>query len=147
MTETTRRAVLAGAVGVGTAAVVAGCGGGGDKGSSATGGAQPRPTPASTGQAGKALARTADIPLHGGKVFEAEKVVVTQPSAGHIKAFSAVCTHMGCLVGSVANDVITCPCHGSTYSAQDGSVTRGPAPKPLAAKQLTVTGDSISVSG
>jgi hypothetical protein len=41
-------------------------------------------------------------------VFPAEKVVVTQPSAGEFKAFSAVCTHLQCVVDQVANGTIDC---------------------------------------
>ena len=43
----------------------------------------------------------ADIPVGGGKVFDALKVVVTQPTAGDYKAFSAICTHQGCTVSGV----------------------------------------------
>lgn len=47
-------------------------------------------------------------------------------------ALSAVCTHAGCTVhyAAAANDV-ACPCHGSTF-ALDGTVTHGPATRPLA---------------
>jgi Rieske Fe-S protein len=70
---------------------------------------------------------------------------VTQPQAGTFKAFSATCTHAGCTVSSVADNVIHCNCHGSNYSAVDGSVQNGPAPKPLANKTVTVSGDTITV--
>ena len=74
------------------------------------------------------------------------KVVVTQPTAGVFKAFTAVCTHQGCIVASVANGTINCPCHGSMYSVADGSVKGGPAPAPLAAVPVTVAGDTITLS-
>jgi Rieske Fe-S protein len=76
-------------------------------------------------------------------VFSGQQVVVTQPSAGEFKAFSAVCTHMGCIVNQVSNGTIDCPCHGSQYSIKTGDVVAGPAPKPLPAKQIKVSGDSI----
>ncbi len=44
-------------------------------------------------------------------------------------AISTTCTHLGCIVG-VADTGFACPCHGSRYD-QDGTVTGGPAPKPL----------------
>ena len=81
-----------------------------------------------------------------GVVLADKKVVVTQPAAGEFKAFSAVCTHQGCAVASVANGVIVCPCHNSQFSASDGSVKGGPAPAPLAAVAVTVSGDQVSVS-
>jgi Rieske Fe-S protein len=157
MSETTRRAVLAGTVGAGAAAMLTACGGGGsDSGSNSGSGSQaPDPTqnqPAtsapgeSSAPAVNGLARTSDIPVGGGKIFDAQKVVVTQPAAGQFKAFSAICTHMGCTVGSVSGGLIKCPCHGSEYSIQDGSVKGGPAPKALPAKQVTVSGDEIVVS-
>ena len=41
------------------------------------------------------------MPVGGGKIFAAEKVVVTQPTEGDFKAFSAVCTHQGCVVAKI----------------------------------------------
>ncbi|TMR12979.1 Rieske (2Fe-2S) protein [Nonomuraea turkmeniaca] len=95
---------------------------------------------------GKALAATADIPEGGGKVFESQKIVVTQPTAGDFKAFTAVCTHAGCTVATVQNKTINCPCHGSKFSIEDGSVADGPAGAPLAEKKITVDGDSIRLA-
>lgn len=93
--------------------------------------------------AGKRLASTSDIPVGGGKVFRADKVVVTQPAPGTFKAFSAVCTHQGCTVNKVADGTVDCPCHGSKYAVADGSVVNGPAQRPLAARQITVSGDAV----
>jgi len=148
----TRRVVIA-AGGVGAAALLAGCGGGaGDSGGAApppttAGGSSPTAVPSGDAPAANALAKTTDIPVGGGKIFQAQKVVVTQPAAGQFKAFSAVCTHMGCLVGTVSGGTIQCPCHGSRYSIADGSVAAGPAPRPLPPKQVEVVADSIVVTG
>src|SRR5206468_4314836 len=90
--------------------------------------------------------KSADIPVKGGKIFQNTDTVVTQPASGEFKAFSATCTHMGCTVGSVENNVIHCPCHGSAYNATDGSVKNGPATKGLTPKTVTVSGDSLTVS-
>jgi Rieske Fe-S protein len=147
----TRRAVLAiaGATGVGFA--LAGCQAYGDAPA-----ADPPPpaagnggSPGSAGASGDAgggapvLARTADIPVNGGKIFEAQGVVVTQPAAGTFKAFSSVCTHQGCTVTDVKGGTINCACHGSKFKVADGSPAGGPAPRALAAKKITVDGDSI----
>ena len=162
MSETSRRAVLAGAAGVSVAGVLAACGtaaddsyspSGPDNGQATTGaptggtssGAATSSGPASGGSAA-GLAKKSDIPVGGGKVFQAEGVVVTQPTAGTFKAFTAVCTHQGCTVANVANGTISCGCHGSQFSAADGSVKRGPATKALAARGVKVDGDSISVT-
>jgi Rieske Fe-S protein len=95
---------------------------------------------------GDALATTSQVPVDGGMVFKDQKVVVTQPSAGTFKAFSAVCTQQGCTVAGVQNGTINCPCHGSMFSAADGSVKGGPATKPLAAVKIQVDGDSIKLA-
>lgn len=95
---------------------------------------------------GTELAKTADIPEGGGKVFADQGVVVTQPAAGTFKAFSSKCTHQGCAVKGIADGVITCPCHGSQFSATDGSVKKGPATKALPAAAITVEGGSIKLT-
>ncbi|GAA0744792.1 Rieske (2Fe-2S) protein [Dactylosporangium roseum] len=149
--QTTRRALLAGAGAAGLTAALAGCaaygdtGGGAapataDQGAGATGSGA---TGGGTGAQGGGFARTGDIPVGGGKVFEDQKIVVTQPAAGTFKCFTAVCTHAGCVVGDVSGGTINCPCHGSKFKVTDGSVADGPAKKPLAAVAITVDGDAI----
>jgi Rieske Fe-S protein len=86
---------------------------------------------------------TADVPVGGGLVVSDEQVVVTQPTEGEFLAFTAVCTHAQCLVTEVTDGTINCPCHGSQYSIEDGSVAGGPAPTPLAAVKVTVDGDRV----
>src|SRR5437867_1064077 len=114
MSDTTRRALLAGVAGIGTAVAVGACGGGSTSG----GGATTTPGAAQTTAGGTAsgLAPASEIPVGGGKVFSAQKVVVTQPTAGSFKAFTAICTHHACIVGEVSGGKIKCPCHGSQYS-------------------------------
>jgi Rieske Fe-S protein len=145
--RTSRRTVLLGVGGVGTVAVIAACGstsssgGGSGNGGSGNGGSG-----SDTSTASKDLGATSAIPVGGGKIFPDQLVVVTQPTAGAFKAFTAVCTHMGCTVNQVRNGLILCPCHGSEYSITDGAVKQGPAPTPLPAKQITVANDQITLS-
>lgn len=148
-----RRTVIrsAGIVGAGAvgAATLAACGGSSDTASTGTPGS-PASTPA-VGAAGSAAAaggaiKVSDIPVGGGKVFAAEKIVVTQPRAGEFKAFSAICTHQGCTVAKVADGTIDCPCHGSKFDLTTGAVKDGPAPAPLPPKTATVSGTSITVT-
>jgi Rieske Fe-S protein len=128
--------------------VIAACGGG-DVTGSTTGDTSTSSDPgASGGSSSGGGIKTSDIPVGGGRIFKDEKLVVTQPSSGDFKAFSAVCTHAGCIVSKIADGTIDCPCHGSKYSIEDGSVEDGPAPKPLPEKTVTVSpaGDMLTVS-
>lgn len=89
------------------------------------------------------IAAAADVPVGGGVVVKSQKVVVTQPTKGEFKGFTAVCTHAGCIVSTVADGTINCPCHGSKYSIADGSVVAGPAKAPLAEIPVAVDGGEI----
>ena len=91
-------------------------------------------TPAAHGP----LIPAAQVPVGGGKILAAKQIVVTQPRKGEYKAFSAVCTHMQCLVTTVKDGVIICPCHGSEFSIKDGSVVRGPAATGLPSVKVDV---------
>jgi Rieske Fe-S protein len=146
MTEPTRRSVLAGAAGLSATVALAACGDdsgtdGGDTGSN-NGGAGDGATTA-TSAAPAALGALAEIPVGGGKFFEAQKVVVTQPSAGEVKAFSTVCTHQGCAVNKIESGLIRCPCHMSGFRIADGSVESGPAPKPLVSVAVKVENGQV----
>ena len=92
---------------------------------------------------GTVLGAASEIPVGGGTVYTAAKVVVTQPASGQYKAFSAVCTHVGCIVNTVANGTIGCPCHGSEFRIASGAVVTGPAPAPLPARQIKIVGGQV----
>ncbi|MCQ9134847.1 Rieske (2Fe-2S) protein [Streptomyces hilarionis] len=157
-----RRTVVAAAGAAGLSVALTACGGSDDDSSSSSSSAGAAGSAGGTaaastggtsgtsggdnGAAGAALTKTADIPEGGGKVFGSEKVVVTQPTAGTYKAFSAVCTHAGCAVKSISDGVINCPCHNSNFSIADGSVKSGPARKPLPEVPIKVSGDSITLA-
>ncbi len=134
----------AGALGIGVvgAGALTGCGsgGGGDNGGaggSGGGGATAAPI----------TVPVSSVPVGGGTILSDKLVVVTQPTAGQFKAFSARCTHQGCPVTRVENGKISCPCHDSQFDITTGAPTpESPAKSPLNAKTATVSGDTITVA-
>ncbi|MGW6281782.1 Rieske (2Fe-2S) protein [Kribbella sp. NPDC055071] len=157
-----RCAAIAALVGA-SAPILAACGGSDDAGGSTGSGSSPTTTgnPSSSGPSssapsstapsstappasgGKVLGPVSDVPVGGGKVFSDAKVVVTQPTAGQYKGFSAICTHQGNPVGSVEGGQIICPFHQSHFSIADGSPVSGPAQSPLPAVSVAVEGTNI----
>ena len=154
--ESSRRTLLA-CVGAVCAATLAGCARYDSNNGGVAGGAPAQGTPAaapsSAGPASPAgpapaagppaLANASDIPVGGGTILTSKKIVITQPQAGSFDAFTAVCTHQGCTVGTVSGGTINCPCHGSKFSITNGSVVNGPATAPLARVNIKVQGNSI----
>lgn len=122
-----RGAALVGAAGVGAAACTGGTG--------AKGPATPT-APVDLGAAG-------EIPVGGARLYREQKLVVSRPAEGEYKAFSAVCTHAGCVVTKVENGKISCPCHGSTFDAATGKVLQGPAGAPLPAVPVKADGGKL----
>jgi Rieske Fe-S protein len=153
--EVHRRSVLRGAMAlgvVGLGGTLSGCGGGSSKSASSnstptasapTSAAPTATSPGSASAGGTVLGPVSGVPVGGGEVFATQKVVVTQPTAGEYKGFTAVCTHEGCIVDDVSGSTINCACHGSKYSITDGSVVQGPAQRPLAAENVSVSDGTI----
>jgi Rieske Fe-S protein len=141
-TSLPRRTVLATGGALGAAAVLAACGGGGADSGASAGSSEASP-PESTGPAGEILGPVSAVSVGSGVVYDGPKVVVTQPTAGEIRGFTAVCPHQGCLVSEVTDNEILCPCHGSLFSAEDGAVLVGPATKGLAPVQVAVVDDQV----
>jgi len=155
----TRRGVLLGAALAGAGGALAGCSTAAvpydaNEQGQAPGAQQPATTASSQaggsgtiagagGITGTLLGHASQVPVGGGTIFTAEKVVVTQPVKGQFKAFSAICTHVGCLCDAVAAGTINCPCHGSKFSVSTGAVVAGPATSPLPAATIAVTNGEI----
>ncbi|MGW6916182.1 Rieske (2Fe-2S) protein [Kitasatospora sp. NPDC054939] len=140
-----RRTVLCGAAAVlaagGGAVVVSGCASSNAPSAGATT-SQPPASPKPPVVVGPA----ADVPVGGGRIYREQRIVVTQPTQGQYEAFSAVCTHAGCVVDKVENQLIKCPCHGSDFNYSTGARVAGPATKPLPEYQVAVEDGSLKVT-
>ena len=96
------------------------------------------------GSSGPVLFALADIPVGGSVSAEAagQPLLIAQPSSGTVVAYSAVCTHQGCVVAAQGMRFV-CPCHGSQFDAATGAVLAGPASRPLTPVAVTVSGGDV----
>jgi Rieske Fe-S protein len=134
-TGPTRRTVLAGAVTVTGAGVLAACGAG-----------HPQPQ-VETPTAPTTVAQVSQVPVGGAlavKLADGNPLLVTQPTAGEIHVFSAVCTHQRCTV-LPGHGELDCPCHGSRFDLTTAKVIGGPAPRPLPEIPSKVQGGHVVV--
>lgn len=125
-------------VGGGTAAafLLSACGSGGqDAGDAAD----------SSGPAEPITFPTSEVPVGGGVVIKASEVVVTQPTEGEFLAFSAICTHQGCVLTDVQERGAHCGCHNSYYDIATGEPVAGPAQEPLPSVPVTHSGDTLTI--
>lgn len=139
MPTPSRRSVFAGVGAVGAAAALAACG------SDEPGTTNPSSPPGSAGAA-TPIAKIADIPVGGGKVFPEAGVVITQPSANVFVGFSSICTHQSCVLSGVSEGKINCACHASAFNLSTGEVINPPATKALPSRELVINGEDISLA-
>jgi Rieske Fe-S protein len=158
-----RRHLLAGGIGAAGVVGLAACGDGtsgatedpiygGQQGGAATSStpaaSSTTPSPGTTSATGPTLIALADVPVGGAaaaKGADGKPIIVAQPQAGTVVAFSAICTHQGCTVAPDAAR-LKCPCHGSTFAITDGARVSGPAQLPLTKVEVTVVdGQVVSV--
>lgn len=143
-----RRLLVAGTgvvLGAGALAACGGADGSATKGQATPASSSGDTTTATRAAGGHALAKVSDVPV-GGAVSatdaDGKPVIVAQPTAGDVVAFSAICTHAGCTVAP-AGEILRCPCHGSTYDLATGDNTGGPAPAPLTRLRVRVQGGEV----
>ncbi|MBI5166619.1 MAG: ubiquinol-cytochrome c reductase iron-sulfur subunit [candidate division NC10 bacterium] len=96
------------------------------------------------------VASMAEIPVKVGakKVAYANKPVwIIQPFAGDWRAYSAICTHLGCIVNWFPDrQQLISPCHNGIFDI-NGNVVSGPPPRPLPKYKIEVKGDKVYVGG
>jgi Rieske Fe-S protein len=93
-------------------------------------------------------AKNAELPSNTGKIFKfgSKPGIVIRTETGEVKAFSASCTHLDCIVQyDPASKEIVCACHNGKYDLTGKNVS-GPPPRPLEEFAVNVKGDDITVT-
>jgi cytochrome b6-f complex iron-sulfur subunit len=93
-------------------------------------------------------AKLTEVPVNSGKIFKFgnKPGIVVRTSAGELKAFSAVCTHLECIVQYRPDTKqIWCACHNGQYNL-NGKNIGGPPPRPLEEFQVNTRGDDVVVT-
>src|SRR5512143_2438501 len=95
-----------------------------------------------------AVGKVEDFPLGSGTVVSVgdKPVIVVNTKAGGLKAFSAICTHLGCVVyWHAQKNIIHSPCHDGIFNPLNGAVISGPPPRPLPEYELVVKDGKVLV--
>jgi nitrite reductase/ring-hydroxylating ferredoxin subunit len=139
-----RRAVIASAVGVSAVTALAAC----TPQTTVEPSATESEAPTESASAPVEVCKTTDIPVGSGKKFDVSgtPILITHPSQDVFRSFSAICTHAGWVMSSIADSEITCDNHGAVFNADDGSVIKGPAQRALGKITVEVQGDAVLVS-
>ena len=89
-----------------------------------------------------------EVKPNSGQIFRfgSQAGILVKDSNGELKAFSAVCTHLACIV-QYRSDInqIWCACHNGHFDL-NGRNVEGPPPKPLEQYVVNVRADQIVVS-
>lgn len=97
------------------------------------------------GAVATSLVALADVPVAGAVSLQVDgkPVIISQPEAGEVVGFSAVCPHQFATV-AVSGDQLRCPLHGSTFDIDTGKNLTGPAAgKPLPAFAVKVVDGEV----
>jgi Rieske Fe-S protein len=92
--------------------------------------------------------KISEIPVNSGRIFKfgSKPGLIVRTVTGEIKAFSASCTHLDCIVQYDPNaKAIICACHNGVYDLTGKNVS-GPPPRPLDEFSVNVKGDDITVT-
>lgn len=101
--------------------------------------------PGTGSSSANALAKLSDISV--GSAISAtntdgSKIIIARPTSTTVAAFSAICTHQGCVVAP-AGQQLDCPCHGSVFNAMTGAVVNGPANRALPSVSVSISGENV----
>lgn len=93
-------------------------------------------------------AKLSELPPNSAKIFKfgSKPGLVVRTASGELKAFSAVCTHLDCIVQYRSDTKqIWCACHNGQYNL-NGENIGGPPPRPLEEYQVNQRGDDVVVN-
>jgi Rieske Fe-S protein len=93
-------------------------------------------------------AKLNEVPVNSGKIFKfgSKPGILVRTDSGELKAFSAICTHLDCIVQyQPETKQIWCACHNGHYNL-NGKNIAGPPPRPLEEFNVNTRGDEIVVS-
>jgi Rieske Fe-S protein len=89
-----------------------------------------------------------EVKVNSGQIFRfgSQPGILVNTPSGELKAFSAACTHLACIV-QYRSDInhIWCACHNGHFDL-NGQNIEGPPPKPLEQYVVNVRADQIIVS-
>jgi cytochrome b6-f complex iron-sulfur subunit len=89
-----------------------------------------------------------EVKPNSGQIFKfgSQAGIVLRTPQGDLRAFSAICTHLACIV-QYRPDLqhIWCACHNGHYDLNGRNIA-GPPPRPLAPYQVNVRGKQVVVS-
>lgn len=137
--------ILAAGAGV---ALLHGCGSNTPDASTSPPGSTANPIAATTAGKEYQIAGAGKVDSGSAIVFitpDGEKGIVFNAADGELRALSAQCTHVGCIVEWQSNGEIHCPCHGSKFD-NTGKVLGGPATKPLKTFKTRRQGDDALIT-
>ena len=115
--------------------------------SGSTSSATPTASQTSSAATGPKIASVSDVAVGSAFQFtnpnDGLPAYLMQPAAGTFIAYSAVCTHQGCIVDFVQGEGFQCPCHGARFNGTTGDPTAGPARQALEKLNVSVNGNDI----
>jgi Rieske Fe-S protein len=92
--------------------------------------------------------KVSELAANSGKIFKFgnKPGLLIRTATGEFKAFSAVCTHLDCIVQYRSDTkMIWCACHNGQYNV-NGQNIAGPPPRPLDEFVVNVRGDDVVVT-
>jgi|SRR5699024_9943575 len=96
-------------------------------------------------KSGEVLLQLSELEVGSAKVVTTQDdapVAVVRSGKEEVHAFSGVCTHQGCTIEAEKKQ-FECPCHGSQFAFQDGSVQHGPAEQPLPEVEVGIENGAV----